>query len=155
MISFSESSANDHLVMLTKNGLVKRTPMQAFANARGSLAAIKLRVCPQYHTFPVKPSLHEHHMRCCVPPLCHCSIALRPLKPSYGLVLKKIVGTALTARMFTSHILRKTGKKCDGFAGLREIERECLVCGFSLEMSWCGWPDALMGIPCCWLPRME
>jgi DNA gyrase/topoisomerase IV subunit A len=44
MISFSEPSEGDYLILLTRGGFVKRTPMSAFANVRGSLSAIKLRV---------------------------------------------------------------------------------------------------------------
>jgi len=46
MMSLSEASEDDYLVMLTKHGLIKRTPMKLFANVRGSLTAIKLRVGP-------------------------------------------------------------------------------------------------------------
>ncbi|EIE20608.1 DNA gyrase, A subunit [Coccomyxa subellipsoidea C-169] len=43
IMSLGEFSDDDFLVMLTKNGLIKRTPMKLFANVRGSLTAIKLR----------------------------------------------------------------------------------------------------------------
>lgn len=46
MMSLSEFTEDDYLVMLTKHGLIKRTPMKLFANVRGSLTAIKLRVGP-------------------------------------------------------------------------------------------------------------
>lgn len=45
IMSLGEFSDDDFLVMLTKDGLIKRTPMKHFANIRGSLTAIKLRVC--------------------------------------------------------------------------------------------------------------
>lgn len=44
IMSLGEFSDDDFLVMLTKDGLIKRTPMKLFANVRGSLTAIKLRV---------------------------------------------------------------------------------------------------------------
>ncbi|KAK9917213.1 hypothetical protein WJX75_001927 [Coccomyxa subellipsoidea] len=43
IMSLGEFSDDDFLVMLTKDGLIKRTPMKLFANVRGSLTAIKLR----------------------------------------------------------------------------------------------------------------
>ncbi len=48
IMSLGEFSDDDFLVMLTKDGLIKRTPMKQFANVRGSLTAIKLRVCPLF-----------------------------------------------------------------------------------------------------------
>ena len=39
----------DYLVMLTKNGLIKRTPLKAFTSVRnGGLTAIKLKVDTQH-----------------------------------------------------------------------------------------------------------
>ncbi|BDA50481.1 DNA gyrase subunit A [Coccomyxa sp. Obi] len=43
IMSLGEFSDDDFLVMLTKDGLIKRTPMKHFSNIHGSLRAIKLR----------------------------------------------------------------------------------------------------------------
>ena len=54
MVSVADAGPDDYLIMLTRQGLIKRTPAAAFANVRGALTAIKLRVsllaavaCPQ------------------------------------------------------------------------------------------------------------
>ena len=45
IMSLAEFSDDDFLVMLTKDGLIKRTPLKDFSKIHGSLIAIKLRVC--------------------------------------------------------------------------------------------------------------
>lgn len=44
MMSVADPGPDDYLIMLTRQGMIKRTPLAAFATVRGTLTAIKLRV---------------------------------------------------------------------------------------------------------------
>jgi len=81
----------DYLVMLSKNGLIKRTPLKAFTSVRASgIAAMKLKASPQCLSWVCKcvgevlalAVLHHRPGCSCLPASCFAGLCILLVKES-------------------------------------------------------------------------
>ena len=60
MVSVADAGPDDYLIMLTRRGLIKRTPAAAFANVRGAIKNTAIKLLVRAAAFPTVGRVGDH-----------------------------------------------------------------------------------------------